>query len=210
MAAAQGFFSFAALNVADLAGFGVALAAQLNVWLGDHHHRFQELVEAVANLRQSIFDQSVFNQELVNRVQLVEINGNGIVERIANWAVQSDEKTQSNRIEMDTRREEINELARQAQVKFLEVNSGSEAVKTDLRQFISQSDHRLRVIEDRLDNLALTAQTGIPGVVFNAVSTAQEDPMWRRDDPWRRAQTPWSGGAGAAPGAFAPAGAAQT
>ena len=34
--------------------------------------------------------------------------------------------------------------------------------------------------------------------------------MWRRDDPWRRAQTPWSGGAGAAPGAYAPAGAAQT
>ena len=33
--------------------------------------------------------------------------------------------------------------------------------------------------------------------------------MWRRNDPWRHAQTPWSGGAGAAPGSSAQVGAAQ-
>ena len=109
MAAAQGTFSFSAINAADFPGFGVALAAQLNVWaterfngfqlvdtVANMRQGFQELVDAVANLRQSVFEQSVFNQLLVNRVALVEINGNGIVERIANWAVQSDEKTQSN------------------------------------------------------------------------------------------------------------------
>ena len=203
MAAAQGMFSFAAINAADITGFGVALAAQLNVWAAERLNGFQELVDTVASLRQSIFDQTIINQELANRVTVVEINGNGIVERIANWAIQAEEKMQSNRVDMDTRREEISELAKPAQVKFLEMNSGSESLKTDHRQFVAQSDHRLRVIEDRLDNLALTAQTRLPGVVLNAVSTAQEDPIWRRNDPWRREQTPWSGGAGAAPGSSA-------
>ena len=90
-------------------------------------------------------------------------------------------------------------MARQAQGKFLEVASGSESLKSDLRKFVSQSDLRWRIIEDRLNILALPA-----------VSAAQEDPMWRRDDPWRRAQTPWSGGAGAALGSSAQEGAAQT
>ena len=104
MAAAQGLFTFAAINAADLAGYGVALAAQLNVWAAERANNFQELVDAVATLRQSVFEQSVFNQEFVNRVALVEINGNGIVERIANWAVQADEKMAIFRVEMDARR----------------------------------------------------------------------------------------------------------
>ena len=189
MAAAQGMFSFAAINAADFTGFGVALAAQLNLWAEERLNGFQELVDTVASLRQSIFEQTIINQELVNRVTLVEINGNGIVERIAYWATQSDEKMRNFVVDLDTRREEILDLARQAQGKFLEVTSGSESLKSDLRTFVSQSDHRWRAIEERLDNLALPA-----------VSTAQEDPMWHRDDPWRRTRTPWSGGAGAAPG----------
>ena len=104
MAAAQGLFTFAAINAADLAGFGVALSAQLNVWAQERLNGFQELVDAVANLRQSVFEQSVFNQELVNRVALVEINGYSIIERIANWAVQADEKMMNFRMEMDARR----------------------------------------------------------------------------------------------------------
>ena len=121
MAAAQGLFTFAAINVADFAGYGVALAAQLNVWAAERFNGFQELVDtvanmrqgfqelvdAVANLRQSVFEQDVFNQELVNRVALVQINGNGIVERIANWAVQADEKMAIFKVEIDTRRGEI-------------------------------------------------------------------------------------------------------
>ena len=168
MAAAQGMFSFSAINAADFRGFGVAFAAQLNVWAAERFNGFQELVDTVASLRQgfqelvdavsslrqnvsdqtivnqelvdevstlrqSVFEQSVFNQELVNRVALVEINGNGIVERIANWAVQADEKMAIFKVEIDTRRGEINELARQAQGKFMEVASGSESLKSDLR-----------------------------------------------------------------------------
>ena len=158
MAAAQGMFSFSAINAADFSGFGVALAAQLNVSAAERFNGFQELVDtvatmrqgfqelvdAVAALRQSVFEQDVFNAELVNRVAVVEINGNGIVERIANWAVQADEKMAIFKLEIDTRRGEINELARQAQGKFQEVASGSESLKSDFRQFNSQSDHRLQ------------------------------------------------------------------
>ena len=113
MAAAQGTFSFAAINAADFAGFAIAIAAQLNLWAEERRSEWQELIDTVAGLRQSAFDQSIATQELVNRVTLVEINGNGVVERIANWATQSDEKMKNFMVDLDTRRKEILDLARQ-------------------------------------------------------------------------------------------------
>ena len=82
MAAAQGMFSFSAINAADFPGFGVALAAQLNVWAAERFNGFQELVDtvaslrqgfqelvdAVASLRQNVSDQTIVNQELVDEV----------------------------------------------------------------------------------------------------------------------------------------------
>ena len=121
MAAAQGMFSFAAINAADFPGFATAIAAQLNLWAEERRSEWQELIDTVAGLRQSAFDQSIATQELVNRVTLVEINGNGVVERIANWATQSDEKMKNFMVDLDTRREEILDLARQAQSKFLKL-----------------------------------------------------------------------------------------
>ena len=86
--AAASAFSFAAINAADFAGFGVAIAAQLNLWAEQHREErrdeWQELIEAVAGLRQNAVDQSIVYQELVNRVTLVEINGNRVVDGMAN------------------------------------------------------------------------------------------------------------------------------
>ena len=118
---------------------------------------------------------------------------------MANWATQSDEKMAHTIGDLDTRREEILELTRQAQIKFLEVTAGSASLREDFRTLTSQSDHRFQTFEARLDALALSA-----------VSTAQEDPLWNREDPWRRSQTPWSGGAGAAPRSSSQEGAAQS
>ena len=52
MAAAQGMFSFSAINAADITRYGVALAAQLNVWAAERANGFQELVTTVASMRQ--------------------------------------------------------------------------------------------------------------------------------------------------------------
>ena len=166
MAAAQGTLSFAAINAADFAGFATAIAAQLNLWTEERRSEWQQLIEAVAGLRQSAVDQSIATQELVNRVTLVEINGNRVVDGMANWATQSDEKMKNFMVDMDTRRAEILDLTRQAQGKFLEVTAGSESLQEDFRTFASQSDHRFQTFETRLDDLALPA-----------VSTAQEDPL---------------------------------
>ena len=54
----------------------------------------------------------------------MEINGNGMVERIVNWAIQSEEKMRNFVVDLDARREEIIDLAKQAQSKFLEVSFG--------------------------------------------------------------------------------------
>ena len=76
--AAASAFSFAAINAADFAGFGVAIAAQLNIWAEERREErgaeWQELIETVAGLRQNAVDQSIAFQELSNRVTLVEIN----------------------------------------------------------------------------------------------------------------------------------------
>ena len=56
MAAAQGTFSFAAINAADFAGFAIALAAQLNLWVEERRSEWQQPIEAVAVLRQSAVD----------------------------------------------------------------------------------------------------------------------------------------------------------
>ena len=56
MAAAQGTFSFAAINAADFQGFAIAIAAQLNLWAEERRSEWQELIDTVAGLRQSVFD----------------------------------------------------------------------------------------------------------------------------------------------------------
>ena len=137
MAAAQGTFSFAAINAADFAGFATAIAAQLNLWAEERRSEWQQLLDAVAGLRQSAVDQSIATQELVNRVTLVEINGNRVVDGMANWATQSDEKMAHTIVDLDTRREEILELTRQAQIKFLEVTTGSASLQEDFRTLTS-------------------------------------------------------------------------
>ena len=108
-------FSFAVINAADFAGFGVAIAAQLNLWAEQHREarrdELQELIEAVAGLCQNAVDQSIVYQELVSRVTLVEINGNRVVDGMANWATQSDENMKSFIVDLDTRREESRVLA---------------------------------------------------------------------------------------------------
>ena len=68
-------FSFAAVNAADFEGFGVAIAAQLNIWAEERREErreeWQELIATVAGLRQNAVDQSIATQELLNRVTLV-------------------------------------------------------------------------------------------------------------------------------------------
>ena len=64
MSAAQGTFSFAAVNAADFTGFGTAISAQLNTWAEERRSEWQELIEAVAGLRRSAVAQSLSIQEL--------------------------------------------------------------------------------------------------------------------------------------------------
>ena len=207
MSAAQGGFTFAAINAADLPGFSTAVIAQLTVFADYIDTRLndlmrdpaisQDLEQLGSEIRASLeMKLSVAFAEVDNRITRAEMRneeiaqaGNRIVAEMATWTTQTTAMMQQTRLELDN-------VVQQAKVKFVDVETSqqqlrsqdTESLKSDFRTFASQADHRWQTLEARLDDLALPS-----------VSTAQEDPWWNRDDPWWRPQTPWSGGVGAAP-----------
>ena len=202
MSAAQGSFVFAAINAADFPGFSTALSAQLSSWRDGFEAavegRFSELMTAVEGIKGSVIAQGLAFEELANRITRVEITGNQVVASLANWATQSDEKMRHFIVELDERGEEIRELARHAQTKFLEVAAGSESLRADFRTFASQSDARFQTLETRLEQSDARFQnleTRLDDLAVPAMA-AEQDPWWR--GPAGPSREPWSGGVGAA------------
>ena len=202
MSAAQGGFTFAAINAADVPGLSTAIIAQLQVFANYIETKLQDLdisqdLEGLGNeLKAAIgLQMEVAFAEVNNRITRAEMRneeiaqaGNRVVADMAKWTTQTTEMLQQTRLDLDN-------VVTQAKVKFIDVelsqqqfrSQDMESLKSDFRTFASQADHRWQTLEARLDDLALPA-----------VSTAQEDPWWNRNDPWWHPQTAWSGGAGAA------------
>ena len=80
MAAARGAFSFAAINVADITNFGVALAAQLNVFSTYFETRMSELGDP--DLSQDMGDQAREQAHAIE--QAIEIKMEVTLTEIAN------------------------------------------------------------------------------------------------------------------------------
>ena len=211
MSAAQGGFQFAAINAADVQGLSTAVIAQLQVFSNHISTMLTDLIREpdisqdlegrAQDIKASLEMQlAVAFAEINNRITRAEMRneeiaqaGNRVVADMGAWTTQTKAEIHKTSLELDN-------VIQQAQVKFLDVEASQqqlrsqdmESLKSDFRTFASQSDHRFQTFEARLDALALSA-----------VSTAQED-------PWHRSQTPWSGGAGAAPRSSSQEGAAQS
>ena len=199
MSAAQGMFAFAVINAADVPGVSTAVIAQLIVFASYSDARLNDISQTVSGLSNEIktsieLTLTIAFEDFNNRITRAEMRneeiaqtGNRVVTEMAKWTTHTTEMMQHFRLELD-------DVIRQAQVKFIDVETSqqqlrsqdTESLQADFRTFALQSDHRFQTLETRLDDLAMLA-----------ISAEREDPWWNRNDPWWHPQATWSGGTGA-------------
>ena len=161
MSAAQGGFTFAAINAADVPGLSTAVIAQLTVFADYIDTRLndlmrdpaisQDLEQLGSEIRASLeMKLSVAFAEVDNRITRAEMRneeiaqaGNRIVAEMATWTTQTTAMMQQTRLELDN-------VVQQAKVKFVDVETSqqqlrsqdTESLKSDFRTFASTNPRK--------------------------------------------------------------------
>ena len=126
MSAAQGGFTFAAINAADVPGLSTAIIAQLQVFANYIETKLQDLdisqdLEGLGNeLKAAIgLQMEVAFTEANNRITRAEMRneeiaqaGNRVVADMAKWTTHTTEMMQQTRLDLD-------KVVTQAKVKFI-------------------------------------------------------------------------------------------